>query len=210
MSQYVTSFMQTFVWLSQLLYVICFIPQIAKNYKNKSTNGLSPVLLFGYANGYVMYMYYLTCNELSLELQIVALFQFLSVAVLVFQHIHYNAHKNKLALMYIANMALASMLFPIAQSCPQEFGNVAGWAYVFLFSGSIVPQGIKIYKNKTFEGFSFAFIVLIALAGTLELTSTLMLDLPAPSIASAGKNLFIFAVFFPLFIVYKMRSRKEK
>ena len=76
-------FAKNIVWIAHALFCIALVPQILLNYKLKTTKGLSDLLIIGYLNGYISYVYYSYLFNLPLAYKVMvplAMFLMLIIA----------------------------------------------------------------------------------------------------------------------------------
>ncbi|MFH0898550.1 MAG: PQ-loop repeat-containing protein [bacterium] len=160
------------LWGMHLFYLTSFIPQIVINFKLQTSKGLSGVLLFGYLNGYLAFIYYFSCFNYSISHQIWNALQFLAVLILIFQRLYYDSSNNffKLFFLFLGNMIFATFFLPFAWSNPTLFGNISAWVAAFFFCISQFFQIGKIYTTKSVAGFSFWFVLMMLFGALLELT----------------------------------------
>ena len=193
------------LWISQLIYSICLVPQIFTNYREKSGAGVSSLFLFGFFNLYFTMFVFIVCLDLPLAYKLCIPFQLLVAFILILQRLHYDTWKNcwHLWLGLGANIALCigtiflSVLYPIA------VGSVLGWVGLTIGSINQIPQVIKLYKEKSVHGFNFSFVLLIGAAAFIESISAIMLCLPLPTLFSALRNIVFVTIFSIQFAIYK-------
>ena len=178
-----------FLILSQLLYMICLLPQAITNYRVKSGTGLSDLFAIGYLNGHFAQLFYVFCLSLPLGYKIFVPVQFSIVLILIFQRLYYDHFANRaLTFFYLANIACAFALIPVACKIPLICGVAHGWFALVVFSLSQIPQIYKLYSTRSVQGFSLMFVVVMGCGSVLELAGALILGLPAQTIFNAVRN----------------------
>lgn len=198
------------VWTAQILYVICFIPQIAENFNRQSERGLSDFLLIGNMNIYLALIFDVFCNGYPYPYKITAILQFFGSVALVCQSFYYDFSRiraKKMMLCYGANFLVVLACIPLAMRYTQEVGEFCAWFLLLLFSVSFIPQAFKIYRSKSVQGFSFSFITLFAMANFIEYILWGLLDLPLPYMLYTVQNLIMYGVFCVQFFLY---TKKDK
>ncbi len=193
------------VWVAQILYVICFIPQIVQNFKMRTERGLSDYMLIGNMNIYLALIFDVFCNGYPYPYKITAFLQFFGAVALVCQSFYYDFSRvraRKMMLCYGANFLAVLACIPMAMYHTQEVGEFCAWFLLCLFSVSFIPQAFKIYKAKSVEGFSFSFITLFAMANVVELVLWSYLQLPLPYLLYTVQNIVMYIIFFIQFLLY--------
>ena len=191
-------------WAVNFLYFVGVLPQIWLNYKLKTTRGLSDWMLFGYAVGYFVYLYYIFLLPLPLSYKILVPPATITYFVLIAQRFYYNSlpSDNRIIVAYIiAFITLTAGLYP-ASHFPMEIGTFAGWLSAILWTISKVPQAIEIFLKKSVKGFSFAFITIINLGILIELLAAFYLQLPMPTIVFNIGALLFYLIFCVQFQMY--------
>ena len=66
------------------------LPQVLKNYQNKSTRGVTNSIIFGWALGDLAKLFYYIAKGTPLQLRLCAIFQFSTDMLILFQYIRYT------------------------------------------------------------------------------------------------------------------------
>ena len=203
------SWIDVVAWVSLFFYFICFIPQIIENFRIKSTRGLSRISLVAYFVGYLAMLYYIFLLDLLLPYKVVVPLEFACMAVIALQRFHYEGiFTDKMFFACItSSVAVAIFIFPLVWVCPLALGAVCGWISLAGFLIHPVPQIIKVYHEKSVEGFSFGFVTLLAIAVTCELMVALVRGLPIQTVFMALKGLFFYVIFCWQFWRYSKRNK---
>ncbi len=195
------------VWIVNIIYCVGIVPQILLNYRLKSVRGLSDLMLMGYVVGYITYCYHIFLSDKNFPMayKIMGPLSLLMVMVIVFQSFYYNEYKRRLWRMggYVLTFALGILLLPFALLYPDWIAYLCGWTYFSIWLVYMLPQGVKIYMEKSVEGFSFIFVTVMSLGVFLELVSALFLGLSLPVILNALRGLAAYVIFCIFFYVYK-------
>lgn len=196
---------QILVWLAMLLYTLSFLPQIIENYKIKSGSGLSDYFLLAYLNTYITLNYYVFCLNLPIAYKIACPAQGIATLILITQRVYYtHASQSKFyGAIYLANLLGSLIFMPIAIMHPTHTGHIFGWISFILILVNQMPQVIRIISTKSVAGFSYKFILIMAIAAGIETYTSLALALPMQTILSAARGLIYFAIFSVLFWMYK-------
>lgn len=196
-----------FLILSQLFYMVCLLPQAVTNYQVKSGTGLSDLFAIGYLNGHFAQLFYVFCLSLPLGYKIFVPVQFSIVLILIFQRLYYNHFANRtLTFFYIANIACALAIIPIACKIPLICGVAHGWLALVIFSLSQIPQIYKLYSMRSVQGFSLMFVVVMGCGSVLELAGALILGLPTQTIFNAVRNTFFVLACLGAFYFFGRRT----
>lgn len=192
------------IWVSQLCYVVCLVPQILKNLKTGTTTGFSDFLLLGFLNGYFAIFYYLFCLEMPYAYKVMNTIQFFALLGLVFQRVHYDETISYKRFEYClwGNSAAALIFLPVAVTNPFTVGMIAGWLAAAFFSISYISQITRIFVTKSVAGFSIMFVLITMLGVTLELVAANILGLPSQTHVTLWRALAVCAIFLIQFRVY--------
>lgn len=193
------------IWVSMFLYTLSFVPQIWENYKRKSGTGLSDYFLLAYLNTYIAIIYYIFCLNLPIAYKVACLLQIIATLILIGQRLYYNhsSESRFLKKIYVANILGACIFVPFALMCATLLGHFLGWISLVLTLLNQLPQVIKIIQSKSVVGFSFMFVLIMAIAAGAEFYAAIKLDLPMQTILSAARGLVFFIIFSSLFLKYR-------
>ncbi|MCF7799711.1 PQ-loop repeat-containing protein [Candidatus Babeliales bacterium] len=197
-------------WIAQILFFVGLIPQILLNYKLKSTSGLSELLLVGYLNGYIAYLYYTFCCNLPAAYKTIIPIATIAMLIMVFQRFYYvqklDKKSYKILFFYFLNFLFAISVLPLAMNYKNIVGSFLGWIMAFIWATYQIPQIFKIFKNKTTFGYSFLLVSLIGIGDLVELTGALILNLPMPTILNALRGFLIYLIFCLQFWIFKKKK----
>ncbi|MFA5075115.1 MAG: PQ-loop repeat-containing protein [Candidatus Babeliales bacterium] len=204
---FLSNFAVLATWTAQILFFVGLIPQILLNYKLKSTQGLSELLLIGYLNGYIAYLYYTFCCNLPAAYKTIIPIATVAMLIMVFQRFYYVKEFDKkiykILLIYILNFLFTISLLPFAINYKTIIGTSLGWIMAFIWATYQIPQIFKIFKEKTTFGYSFLLVSLIGVGDFVELLGALILNLPMPTILNALRGFLIYLIFCLQFWIYK-------
>jgi uncharacterized protein with PQ loop repeat len=193
-------------WIAQILFFVATMPQIWLNFKKKSTNGFSDILIFAYLNGYFFYLIYIFGLNLPIAYKIIVPNIFLATLILFYQRFAYSKKRDKkvkkVKKIFAANLLILFILAVAFFKGPLFFGSVFGYVTSLVFSLCYLPQIYKIYKSKKTKGFSFALISLFTFGDIIELSAAIILDLPLPTLINNCRAIFIYVIFCTQFIIY--------
>jgi uncharacterized protein with PQ loop repeat len=192
------------LWLAQFFYFIGFIPQLITNYQIKSGKGLSDLFLLAYFNAYATLLFYIFCLDLPTAYKIFVPIESVAVVILIFQRLYYDrsARSKWLCVMYSLNTLLMLAIIPAALLYPHSIGHAGGWINTVIFGVSLVPQVLKIHYEKSVEGFSFFFVLLIGIAGIIECAASFICGLPFQTTISAFRVIVFFIILCIQFLMY--------
>jgi uncharacterized protein with PQ loop repeat len=198
-------YVYTFTWTSQIFYLICQIPQIYKNYKRKSAEGLSDLFLLAFLHGYGTGLLYIFGLNLPPAYKLIVPFAAIATLVIIGQRIIYAdaEHKKHLWFLYLSNIAIYLPLIPWVMHNPTNNGAVAGWINLGINSINLLPQIFKIHFNKSVNGFSYSFTLILALGGFCELVAAYLLNLPPQSFFNGLKNIIMYFILTIQFSLYR-------
>lgn len=193
------------IWVAQFLYTICYIPQIAINYKLKTGKGLSDLFLLAYLNMFITLLFYAFCTGLPPAYKFFYPLQTAAMLVIIFQRLWYDNTSSAKAywLMYAINIAIPLVLIPYAAGNCNVVGQVTGWTFFIISIISQLPLVIKIYSTKSVQGISFAFLLITGIAGMVEFYVALKLGLPIQTVLGASRVILFFIIFCIQFLLYK-------
>lgn len=181
------------------------IPQVILNFKLRTTRGLSDLMLFGYFNGYITYIYYVFCFNLPIAYKIMVPLSFMTMMVILVQRFVYEQayrRDTKLLMLYLVNGCLAILIIPHAFAHTRFIGNVTGWIEIVIWAIYQIPQVLKVRVNKSVVGLSFLLVTLIGFGDLIELLVAIVLRLPVQTIVNGFRGVFIYLVFCVQFLLY--------
>lgn len=164
-----------------------------------------------YFIGYFSIIYYIFCIDLILPYKIIVPMEFGAMVVIVGQRFYYDGFFSDMPFFYtiLGSTFFTLMLAPLALYYPYELGTVCGWFSLAMFTAHPIPQVIKIFRERSVEGFSFGFVTLLALAVTCELCVALVRGLPIQTLFMALKGLFFYVIFCIQFWFYWPRRTPQ-
>lgn len=193
------------VWLAQIFYIVCFIPQIMENLRQHSERGLSDYFLIGNLNSYIFLAFDIFCNQYPWPYMITSGVQLVGISILIFQRFYYDfsgTKGKKFFVFYLLNVIGALAMIPYARAHPHFMGELSAWMVIILVGAGMIPQAFKIYKSKSVEGFSFLFITLFSMASLCEFILCVSLNLSLPYLLYTVQDLIMFVVFVVQFFLY--------
>ena len=193
------------VWLAQMFYIVCFIPQIMENLRQHSERGLSDYFLIGNLNSYIFLAFDLWCNNYPWPYLMTSAVQFLGIGILIFQRFYYDfsgKRAKRFFIFYLCNIVAALCMIPFAKAHPHFMGELSAWMVILLVGAGMISQIIKIQRSKSVEGFSFLFITTFAMASLCEFILCLGLDLSLPYFLYTVQDLLMYCVFVVQFSWY--------
>ncbi len=201
-------YVEILLWFSLTFYTVCFFPQILKNYREKSTKGLSSVMLLAYYIAYIPMIYYVFYCDLILPYKIVLPIEVAVMTFMIMQKFYYHGlFADKLFLAQFLGINLIMIgLYPVSLHNPYAFGMGCGWVACVFFAIYPIPQVIKLYRTKSVKGFSFGFVTVQACAFLCEGIAAVLKHLPLPTIFMIAKGFIFYAIFCYQFWLYKKRS----
>ena len=198
---------QSIIWIAHSLFCAALLPQIWLNYKLKSTKGLSDLLLIGYLNGYISYLYYSYLLDFPLAYKVMVPFAMFLTLIIAFQRFLYASYAEKkdsyLLAFYILNIAIAIAIVPLVLRYQVVFGYFFGWSMMLIWATYQIPQVWKVFVDKSVYGFSFALVSLIAFGDLIEFIVALILGLPVPTLLNDFRGILIYIIFLFQFWHYK-------
>lgn len=196
------------VWASLTFYTVCFFPQILKNYQEKSTRGLSNVMLLAYYVAYIPMLYYVFYCDLILPYKVVLPIEVAVMTLMIFQKFYYHGlWSDKLFLsQFVGINLLMGLLYPLSRINPYSFGMACGWVACVFFAIYPIPQVVKLYRTKSVEGFSFGFVTVQACAFLCEGIAAVLKNLPLPTLFMIAKGFIFYGIFCWQFWLYKKRT----
>lgn len=199
-------------FINKAIFVFALVPLIVKNYRLKTSRGVSDGLTFSLLNGFIGLTIYSACLNLPYAYSIGTVPQILMVCVLIWQRFSYDSflHRRRLALIYFLNLLLVFCVVPLAYAWPKVVGHVCGWVMFFFFFINRIPQMIKIQRERSVYGFSYGFALLLGLAAAMEFVLVLVYDLPLQTMATAIWAFIGFLIFTGQFYAFSWRRKVKK
>lgn len=193
------------MWVAQLFYFVCFVPQIVTNFRVKSGTGMSDLLLAFYFNAYLFLLYYIFGLNLPMAYQVMVPLQTLATIILIVQRVYYaqGAESKRLLRFYLINTAAFVAILPFALQNPVAIAQPFGWLSFVAAFASQAPQVVKIHRQKTVAGFSFGFVFFLGIAAFIELTTAIMVQLPPQTLCSALRGLVMAGIMSLQFVQYR-------
>lgn len=192
------------LWVAQICYLACFIPQIITNFRMKSGKGISEFLLICFLNTYLFFMFYIFGLHLPMAYKIIVPLQGLATLILIGQRMYYDpAEFNQKWVWYTLNILLFVLVVPYALKEPIAVATHFGWITFVLSLVNQLPQVFKIYREKSVIGFSFLFVAFTGFAAVVETIAVFVAHLPIPSCVMALRGVVLFFIFSGLFLMYR-------
>ncbi|KAF8473632.1 PQ loop repeat-domain-containing protein [Russula ochroleuca] len=170
--------------IGAILWTVQLIPQLIKSYRTKSTEGLSPWLVFLWGVAAIPVGVYVTVQDLNVPLivqpQLFGIFSLLSWG----QCMYYGAARSRLWCAVVLGSTLvvwgaleAAIVFALRPS--YRSGSPAGKSGLrffgilssILISGGLLPQFYEIYKHGAVLGISLTFMAVDCLGGVFSILS---------------------------------------
>lgn len=163
------------------MWMVQLVPQIIKSFRDKSTDGLSPWLMFIWALSAPFLGVYMIAQDISIPLILQPQLFGAMAALSWIQCLYYGARKSKLGCfgIYVTFLALAGGIqggFSILVRHKYERGDV--WSLrVFsimssiLLAGGLLPQYWEIWMRKEVVGVSILFMIIDMLGGVFSAVS---------------------------------------
>ncbi|MCK4651159.1 PQ-loop repeat-containing protein [Candidatus Babeliales bacterium] len=196
------------VWISGIIFLSSFVPQIFLNFKLKTTSGLSDLFLLGLLNSQACYVGFTFSTKLPLVYKIFNPLYFFLILVLIFQrYFYYTNHKNnKFLFIYFINFFLVLILIFYVTNYNLTWGYFLGWLPIGISFFKKFPQIFKIYMKKSIKGFSLYFVLIVLLAYSFEGFAALILKLPSQILYADLKGILFYLIFLLQFVLYKNNS----
>lgn len=196
---------QASLWLAQIFYFACLVPQIITNYRQKSGKGISALLLAGYLNAYLFVLFYVFSMNLPPAYKIMRPLQMFATIILIIQRMYYD--KDPLTKKYWyafgANLIAFILVIPHALAYPLLIGSSFGFANSIISFVNQLPQVVKIHQEKSVVGFNILFVVFTAIGAGIEITASLVTYLPPQVRFNALRALVLCGVICWQFRTYK-------
>ena len=194
------------LWVSYVLYVLCFIPQVFTNYRLKSVSGVSSATVLLYYGGYFLEVLFAYFLDLPLACRVILPIGFLVSLVLVGQSLYYAESKEifyRTLRLYAGVNTLFIALAILGVWYPYYVGHFCGWVATTAFAFYQVPQIIKHFVSRSVDGFNPALIALEASAAFLEVAAAFAIPLPQQVIYNGVRAFLCAAVLLVQFVLYR-------
>jgi len=194
----------TFIFISTLISVFAYIPQIVLNYRLKKGDGVSDGMLLCSFNGFIANNFYVfgCCLPLSYKIM-VPIWTFLFLVVLGQRMWYTPTPDTRFKGIVGVNSLVYVGLMPFAFKHSFQTGIIFGWIMLILWSVYQLPQFYKIHKEKSVYGFSFFLVASVFVQALFELTGALILKLPTQTVLNELRNILFFCIFAAQFWRYK-------
>lgn len=198
---------EALIFVNRLMYCSGLIPLLIKNYKLKTSRGLSDGLVWCLFNAYITLTFFSFCLGLPFFYGVSSLVQLCLISVIIGQRFWYDhfSYRGLLARIYFFNALAALALIPVALFWPYAVGHPMGWFTLFFFVGNRIPQIIKVQRERSVYGFSYGFAAMIGLAAIMEMSLVLVYDLPLQAFATALWAFILFVIFTAQFYFFSWR-----
>lgn len=193
------------MWAAQIFYVLCYIPQIIKNFQSKFGRGISDLMLLGYYWCMVAVLYYVFLCDLPLAYRLLPPLQMVAIIVLILQRLLYEpfAQTKQYWFLYGGSVCLSLAVMPMALKNVLWFGWLAGWVMFIIACVYQLPQIIKIFRQKSADGFSLFFVIFLLAASFIELVTSALLGLPTQTLFTAFRGVVVCLIWLGQFWMYR-------
>ena len=193
------------IWIGNLIYLTAYLPQIRLNYKLKTAQGFSGLMLLASVIGYIAQLFYIYCFDMPLAYKVLYPCIFTLFLILVLQRFYYDGLQKNLPLLMTCIISSLSVLFliPYVMQHPQTVGTIAGWLAFCIWSIHQLPQIYKIFVAKSVKGFSLAFVSIMFLSVSLEFVAALILQFPIVVLFSIFRAILAYSFFYIQFLFFR-------
>lgn len=194
-----------FIWVPHTLYACAIVPQIIKNYRLKSTHGLSLPMIFSRFSGEVSYIFYIYLLGLPMVYRVMIPIYTFNLGLLLVQAAWYapdQEYRTRVFFGMVAVVTCAIGAVPLVWYWPVFMGKYAGWLAVCTLAFSQAPQVYKNYKRQSVHGFSLVYTLLMGAGSFVELLYVVYLQLPVQTLASCTRSLLFYTIYWYQFIRY--------
>jgi len=195
-------------WVPISLYTIAAWPQILTNYRRKDAVGLSHWMLFARLTAITMYTFYVHLLDLPLAHKVMYPLCLASMILLASQGYFYERSRGELKALRCAYAALTLallVLMTVAWWHPFSAGMVAGWCAVITGLLSDMPQIYRNWHRGSVAGFNILFASAIGFGGITDLSLSLYLGLPLPTLLATGRVTVAYIIYLSQFWLYGNR-----
>lgn len=202
------------LWLSYILYLACFVPQIITNYKLKSTAGVSNTTIFVHFTGYFIEIWYAFYCNLPLELKILIPAGAVVALALAVQRFKYATDRKEWSYLFILYGAITLLWMALGIGgvwFPCEVGTLCGWIGAAMWTWYQLPQVRKMYTQRHSYGFNPWVIAMMLVAGIGEAAAGFGLSLPLQTKYNGVRGVIFSLILMILHYVHRERTaRKER
>lgn len=196
---------QIIQWVPHTLYASAIIPQMIKNYRLKSTQGLSLPMVFARFSGEVSYTFYIYLLGLPMVYRVMIPIYTMNLGILLVQAAWYAPTKEYRSRVFWGMGGVLFCMFavmPLVWLYPVWMGKYAGWLAVCTLAFSQAPQVYKNYRRQSVHGFSLGYTLLMGFGSFIELLYVIYLQLPVQTLASCTRSLLFYTIYWYQFIRY--------
>lgn len=198
------------IFIAQACYMICFVPQIIENLRQRSESGLSDAFLINNFNGYVFWGFDIFCNQYPDPYKWTFGIQLIGMSTLIIQRFYYaNFSLKKTNIMFgffWLNAMAALTLIPLSIKYQFLMGECSAWIITILTAAGSISQAIKIQKSASVEGFSYLFMAIFSFASLCEFILCLRHCLSLPYLIYTVQDLCMFVIFTLQFIFFSKQN----
>lgn len=205
-------FITIFTSMALISYLVCFVPQIIENYQLQSTKGWSDSFILMYFFGCVSLLYYVFCLNLPGPYKILVPLEAFFMFVIIGQRLYYDKISSQtfFLISFFSISLFFVVIFPLSFHYPLLVGHINGWISFILFTLYSIPQTIKIFKEKSVQGFSLGYLNVFTFAVVCELLVSFTGVLPVQTIVTTLKSLLTALIFYIQFWLYAEKDKVIK
>ena len=195
------------LWVPYTLYFAAFVPQIFKNHREKSTDGLSSSMVVVRFSADLLYVLCAYLLALPLVYKVMIPLCCIAMAKLGVQEYWYSEEsdeRNRLLWVYAGITVSVVLLGFVGTVMPVMIGTLCGWGAMILYCSAELPQLYQNYDRKSLEGYSFALPILIAAGSMLEVFLVIALRLPRQPLYAALRGVLFFCIYTAQYVKYHL------
>lgn len=193
------------IWVPLTLYSLAIIPQIIKNYRLRSTQGLSVPMVFARFFGELSYILYIYLLGLPLVYRVMIPIYTANIGIILLQAMYYaptRVYRLTVISLMLTALSMFSIGFGLSYIFPVLVGRYAGWIAVSVLSCAQIPQAYKNYRRGSVHGFSLGYTLLMGAGSFIELLYVIYLQLPLQTLSNCIRSLLFYTVYWYQFARY--------
>ncbi|MDQ5890899.1 MAG: hypothetical protein QG604_773 [Candidatus Dependentiae bacterium] len=197
-------------WIPMILFCGAPLAQVYLNWCKQSTKSLSQWTVFLGISGLMCSLLYDHFMCLPFAYRVMHPLILLAWTMLALQEFWYSGRKSvskEIAYSYAAVVTIALAVLFWGGMYPLEVGFSTGWLFTILYAIFQLPQLIKNQREKSVEGLSIWYVVMLGSAACAELGIAYWRLLPIQSVLNAVRGLLVYTIFIYQFASFSKKKR---
>jgi uncharacterized protein with PQ loop repeat len=194
-----------------------YIPQIILIYKNKSSEGISLLMLFIWTQADILSLFAAILSQLSLNVFVLGYYDvFTGFFMILFSYYYSKIKSTKynltIMLYVIVNVALLAIAHNFKADDTEHAGEIIGWITSSLYLIGRIPQIYINSKSRNVEGLSILMFIYTILGNFFYLLSIFTLSIEKSYIMSnlPWITTTIITILLDIFVIFQILYYKKQ